>query len=347
MAISLSAGVLLRADDFVVSRFSDYLDALRIQAGIPGLAVALIRADEVNWTQAYGRRDIEKNLPTERSTAFQLDGTTEIVTTALVLRCVEEGRLTLDERVSRYSPELAGNADLDVTIRQALSHTTVTSDGLAYSYRPDRQNALAAAVVACRKVTFRQAVSDLLYQFNMFDSVPGTDAATMPQGTNVDPAVAATVARYASVLERLAKPYAVDSKGRATASSFTVSTIQPVNGLISTVDDLARFDLVLRKADYVRAETLNAAWTPPLERNGLRLPHGLGWFVQQFNGERIVWQYGVSDNASSSMVITVPARGLTLILLANSQGLSRPFSLSAGDVMVSPFARLFLQVFVR
>ena len=64
-------------------------------------------------------------------------------------------------------------------------------------------------------------------------------------------------------------------------------------------------------------------------------------------GERVVWQFGVSDNTSSSMIITVPARGLTLILLANSQGLARPFSLAAGDVMVSPFARLFLQVFVR
>jgi hypothetical protein len=69
--------------------------------------------------------------------------------------------------------------------------------------------------------------------------------------------------------------------------------------------------------------------------------------VQFYNGERIVWQFGVSDNASSSMVITVPGRGLTLILLANSQGLARPFALATGDVMVSPFARLFLSIFVR
>jgi hypothetical protein len=38
---------------------------------------------------------------------------------------------------------------------------------------------------------------------------------------------------------------------------------------------------------------------------------------------------------------------LTLILLANSQGLARPFGLSAGDVTVSPFARLFLSIFAR
>ena len=47
------------------------------------------------------------------------------------------------------------------------------------------------------------------------------------------------------------------------------------------------------------------------------------------------------------MILTAPLRGLTLILLANSSGLARPFSLEAGDVTVSPFARLFLGIFVR
>jgi hypothetical protein len=69
--------------------------------------------------------------------------------------------------------------------------------------------------------------------------------------------------------------------------------------------------------------------------------------VQSYNGEPIVWQFGVSDSGSSSMILTAPFRGLTLILLANSSGLARPFGLEAGDVTVSPFARLFLEIFVR
>jgi hypothetical protein len=60
-----------------------------------------------------------------------------------------------------------------------------------------------------------------------------------------------------------------------------------------------------------------------------------------------VWQFGVGDNASSSLMLTVPGRGITLILLANSQGLTRPYPLAQGDVTVSPFARIFLSLFVR
>ena len=100
-------------------------------------------------------------------------------------------------------------------------------------------------------------------------------------------------------------------------------------------------------SEPARPESLALAWTAPMDANGQRLPHGLGWFVQLYNGERIVWQFGVGDNASSSLVVTIPGRGITLILLANSQGLVRPFSLTAGDVTVSPFARVFLSLFVR
>jgi CubicO group peptidase (beta-lactamase class C family) len=158
---------------------------------------------------------------------------------------------------------------------------------------------------------------------------------------------ASALQRYADVLRRLATPYAVDARGRATRSSYVASTLTPASGLISTVRDLEKFDLALKRGDVIFSSTLAYAWTPPTDANGRYLPHAYGWFVQLYNGEPVVWQFGVSDNASSSMLITLPRRGLTLILLANSQGLSRPFSLAAGDVTVSPFARLFLSIFIR
>ena len=83
-----------------------------------------------------------------------------------------------------------------------------------------------------------------------------------------------------------------------------------------------------------------------VDRDGRRLPHGLGWFVQSYNGEMIVWQFGVSDNGVPVVWITVPGRGLTLILLETARA-GQPFNLAAGDVTVSPFARSFSRTFVR
>ena len=93
--------------------------------------------------------------------------------------------------------------------------------------------------------------------------------------------------------------------------------------------------------------TLMQAWSAPWNSAGVALPHGAGWFVQYYNGEQVVWQFGMSENASSSLMITLPARGLTLILMANSDGLVRLYSPANGDVSVSPFAKLFLNLFVR
>jgi len=135
----------------------------------------------------------------------------------------------------------------------------------------------------------------------MVDSVPGADVAKLT--APAENFTASTLQRYAGSLARLATPYAVDARGRTT-SSYVASTLTPGSGLISSVHDLERFDLALKSGAVIRAEWLTLAWTPPNDASGHPLPHGYGWFVQVYNGEPIVWQFGVSDNASSSMVIT-------------------------------------------
>ena len=180
----------------------------------------------------------------------------------------------------------------------------------------------------------------------MIDSVPGPDIIHPEQLPDGIPSPA-EVERYTGVLERLATPYAVDRRGIASPSQYPATTLTPSSGLISTVRDFAQFELALKKGVLLRPETLAVAWRAPLGPDRQPLPHGLGWFVQNYRGETIVWQFGASTSASSSLVVTVPARGLTLVILANSDALVKPFPLAAGDLTASPFGRLFLGLFVR
>jgi hypothetical protein len=59
----------------------------------------------------------------------------------------------------------------------------------------------------------------------------------------------------------------------------------------------------------------------------------------------VVWQYGLWT-ANSSLILKVPERQLTFILLANTDGLSSPYPLGAGTLESSPWAREFLDAFV-
>jgi CubicO group peptidase (beta-lactamase class C family) len=181
----------------------------------------------------------------------------------------------------------------------------------------------------------------------MYDSVPGLDM-RRPEGQdsadewfdNGD------YDRYRHVLDRLAVGYKVDARGRADKTDLPASSMNAAGGLVSTVRDLVKFDSAVDSGllpDF-RTDSRDLAWTNAVNSLGVTTPTGLGWFVQNYHGEKIVWQFGLVPNAYSSLIIKLPARNLTYILLANSDRLSSPFKLESGDVTVSVFATVFLKL---
>ena len=96
--------------------------------------------------------------------------------------------------------------------------------------------------------------------------------------------------------------------------------------------------------DFPMCFPVFSAWTNAVGRDRV-LPTGLGWFVQNYNAETVVWQFGVMTGGYSSLILKIPAKRLTLVLLANSDGLCSPFDLSTGDVTKSLFALVFLRLF--
>ena len=347
VAVLLLAGTPVHADEqsegLIFGRFGDYVESLRVQAGIPGLAAAIVGRDAILWERAFGRQDLERSIATRTDTPFHVDGLTQVFTASLVLRCAEEGRLSLDDRLARFVP---ASSNANVTIRQILTHTSGPPDNLTFDYQPERLAPLATVIRLCAADSFRETVANLFDRLAMRDTVPGPDAINLAPPAEGIPSPSA-VARYKSVLERLAVPYAVDQQRRASPSKYAAATLTPAAGLIATVRDFAQFDLALKRDVLLLPETLAVAWRPPFTRGGRPLPHGVGWFVQTYGGQTIVWQFGAGENGSSSLVVTMPGPGLTLIMLANSNGLVKPFPLAAGDVTASPFGKVFLGLFVR
>jgi hypothetical protein len=108
------------------------------------------------------------------------------------------------------------------------------------------------------------------------------------------------------------------------------------------VRDLAAFDAALDDGLLLTPSTRSRAW-----QSSGSTPTGLGWFVSLHNGERVVWHFGVARDAYSSLIVKVPDRSLTLILLANSDGLAGPsYNLADGNLSSNLFASLFLKLFV-
>lgn len=322
--------------------FDRYLDALREESGIPGLSAAIVQGRRLVWDTGLGRQDLEQSVPARADTPYLIGDLTQNFAAVVLGLCVEQAGLNITQPISRWS---AAIPETSAQVRHVLAHTSSGAPGEAYRYDPGRFAQLTPVADDCADRPFRRVVAeDIFDRFGMRDSVPGRDLAAIGAADH-DFFDDGRLRAYESVLTRLAVPYRVDRGGKATRGDYPADGVSTAGGLISTVRDLARFDIALDDDALIGQNLRSVAWTNVTTSAGAPLPTGLGWFVQTYNGERLVWQFGTLRDTSSALILKVPSRDVTLILLANSDGLA-PDTISNGDVTVSLFAKLFLRLFV-
>jgi CubicO group peptidase (beta-lactamase class C family) len=323
------------------SPFESYLESLRAQAGIPGMSAALVQNGEIVWERGFGFQNQESRIRATPDTPYPIADISQTIASVLVLQCAEQRRLRIDDSLRQHGGAVEESS---ATLRQVMSHASGAPAG-RFRYDPERYSQLTQVVESCTPQPYRKSVAvSVLERLAMKDSVPGRDLAERTALT--EPLFASEVLeRYHQVLERIAIPYKVDKRGRSTRTEITVEGINAAGGLVTTVRDFARFDAALDEAVLLSEETLGVAWSNATGAEQATLPTGLGWFVQRYKEEPVVWHFGLIANGYSSLVVKLPSRHLTFILFANSDGLSAPFQLDSGDVTRSIFATLFLRLF--
>lgn len=322
--------------------FERYLTSLRDETGIPGFSVAIVQSRRPVWEAAFGRQDAEKNLPARADTPYLIGDLTQSFSAIVLGQCVERTGLDISTPMRRWAPLPESGA----TVGHVLSHTSAGIPGETFAYDPARFGLLSTVSQDCSGRPLQRAVAeDVFDRLGMSDSVPGRDLAGLGalDSTYFDDG---TLRRYEAVLARLAAPYQVDRAGRATRSNYPLAAVSASTGLVSTVRDLARFDIALDEDALIGGDLRQIAWTNVRSTSGAQLPMGLGWFVQTYNGERLVWQLGTVRDAGSALLLKVPGRELTLIILANGDGLAPADTLTTGDITASVFVRAFLKLFL-
>ncbi|HEX6997623.1 MAG TPA: serine hydrolase domain-containing protein [Gammaproteobacteria bacterium] len=148
-----------RADDLSNAQEIDaFLDRAVAETHIPGLVALVVDREGILYRRAVGRRSASGNVAMSADTIFNIASMTKPIAAAAIMMLVEEGKLGLDDPISRYVPELAGKPVLDtfdfddasfttrpaageITIRQLLSH----SSGLVYPFASDELARWSAA----------------------------------------------------------------------------------------------------------------------------------------------------------------------------------------------------------
>ena len=357
----------VQASADLVEILEQEIERLRLAFNIPGLSVAMLGGQEVVLARGFGYADVENETPATEDTPYYIASCTKPVAAAVLLKLVEEGRLDLDaeladtletttfpfpgnpirgyaglcEMIQALSQDTSGptapyrflfedyRCDTEsITVRHHLTHTSQGTPGETYRYNGFLYGLLSWVVEAAAGESFADTlVQTITGPLEMTSTLPNPDDS-----------------RRQEILARLAKPYRIDDTGNAILSEFT-QDLNAGAGMVSTVLDLAKFDIAMDRNLIVSEGSKEAMFRPTVSDAGRTLPYGMGWFVQECEGMRLVWHYG-HQPTYSSLILKVPQEGLTLILLANSDGLSASFNLGGGDVLESPFAATFVRLFI-
>jgi CubicO group peptidase (beta-lactamase class C family) len=307
-------------DEVRLERFEQEIDGFRNRLGIPGLSAVIVKDQSVLWTTGLGFADLEHRIPATPDTLYHIASLTKTFGATLIMQLVEQGKLDLDEPASRYSSDFK---DDSVRIKHLLSHTASGTPGERFEYDGGNYDYVTAVI---EKKTGKPFVSVVVETFfdplGMTESVPYHDVVK-----DADKWVASLgkdhLDRYRENLARLAQPYTYYGAGEILHSTYPPSdSISAAAGLLSTVRDLARYDVALDRHVFLREETQERAWTPFVSNGGERLPYGLGWFVTDWHGLKLVWHYGHWGTGFSAMYLKIPERSVSVVLLANSETLA-------------------------
>jgi len=307
------------------AQFEERLQNLAAQYRIPGMAGAIGRNGEAVWSRGFGEANVAQHLPATSNTAFHLASLTKTFASVVVLQLVEEGKLDLEDSVAKYGVALPNAAE--VKIWHLLSHTSEGVPGTQYRYNGARFAKLDQVLLAAVGRPFTNLVAErVIKPLGLRYTGPGDLKLAFAAGLD-------TVALRSA----LAQGYSSDGKQAIPYPTYVGTSA----GLISSTQDMLAYSWAWDEDRFLKPETKTRAFSPIRTAQGQTLPYALGWFVTEYNGEALVWHYGY-DTAISSLLIKVPARKITFVLLANSDQLSARFGLGVGDLLSSPFARAFL-----
>ncbi|MGB7624751.1 MAG: serine hydrolase [Terriglobia bacterium] len=455
-----------------IAHLESAIEGLREDLKIPALSAAIVKDQKVLWSKGFGFADAENKIPATAHTSYHLASLTKTFASTLLLQLVQEGKVSLDDPVSKYGITLESSGV--IRVKHLLSHTSEGNPGEQYRYNGNRFSELDKVIQKATGKSFAELlITNILNPLGMTETAPNVPpivdtrsppgespaleeevkAAVMdliqglnteniaqvekrlspqqnafrgdgsfltlyadpqelrniqsqgiklnvrvsklqvgvygetalatffsslsvafPDGTRQDngpwrmsmvwnkrdgswklvhthqsalsvPLVTEDQARRFNIVSKsLAQPYDLDLAFNIRRSSYPTS-FSTAAGLISSVLDMAKYDIAIDHNRFLTRETQLLAFTPTISTKGETLPYGLGWFTQDYKGTKLIWHYGYW-NCNSSLILKVPDQEITFIAMANTNNLSRPTDLGAGDVLHSPIGMAFLKTFV-
>lgn len=276
------------AEPVIAEKINAYVRTEMERQRIPGLAVAVVEHGKITFHGEYGFSNLEHQVPVKAETVFQSGSVAKQFTATAVMMLVEEGRLSLDDTLSRHFPDSPASWS-KITVRHLLSHTSGMADyPKDFDLRRDHTEDEYLAIIKAAPLTFapgeRWDYSNLGYVTLgiLIHKVTGqfygdflAERVFQPLGMTT-----ARVISEADLVPNRAASYRLVNGELKNVEWVSPTTNSTADGaLYFTILDLARWDAALYTDTPLPRAVLARMWTPATLNNGqptalwLRLGH--------------------------------------------------------------------------
>jgi CubicO group peptidase (beta-lactamase class C family) len=302
-----------------------YVTAVMQHQKIPGLSVAIVRGDSVLLARGFGFANLEHRVPASDSTVYQSGSLGKQFTSTAIGMLAQQGRLSLDERITRWFPEGKGTWD-SVSVRHLLTHTSGVPDytDSLIDLRKDYTEEQLVRVAATQPLDFPAGTSwsysntGYLLLGVLIHRVTGRFYGDVLQELLFSPLGMHTrVISEADIVPNRAAGYRL-VKGQVKNQEWVSPSLNTTadGALYLTVNDLAKWALALKHQRLPSSRVLEAAWTPVRLADSGTFPYGFGWDVGPQRSHPRIGHTG-SWQGFKTAIFRYPELDLSVAVLAN------------------------------
>lgn len=335
--------------------FDDYVNKAMKEWEVPGVAIAIVKGDQVVLAKGYGVRKLGETTPIDERTLFAIGSSSKAFTAASVAMLIDDGKVKWDDPVTKYLPGFEmydPYVTRELTVRDLLTHRSGLQRGdfLWYGTELDRDEIVRRARFIKPSWSLRSAFG---YQNIMFlaagqlvSRVSGKSWDEFVQQRIFTPLAmtsSSTSINSFKTANNVASPHSkVDEKVQVIPWR-NIDNIAPAGSINSNVVEMAQWvRLQLGQGTFQNqkiftagaAKEMHASQTiirfePPYSMfypEAHFLNYGLGWFLSDYRGRKVV-EHGGAIDGMRAQVALIPEEKLGLVVLTNMNGSALPVAL--------------------
>ena len=333
LAVSLFFSALVHAQDAAntdaaLAKSIEATLAPHFKADEPGATVIVTRDGRPIYRGAFGLADVEKKTPLKPDDVLRIGSLTKQFTAVAILMLADQGKLSVADPITKYLSDYPKTGDA-VTIEHLLTHTSGVP---SYTASPDYESSMSKAVTVNEMIA---RFKDQPLQFAPGSKWDYSNSGYFLLGAIIERVSGMSYADFVAknIFEPLGmkdsayEGYERSSKKRVEGYANSTRVAPPLHmsqpyaagSLLSSVDDLAKWDAAITAGKLLKPETWKRAFTAYTLIDGSKTVYGYGWGVRKLQGQDALAHSG-GINGFVSYGVRLPESKVYAAMLFNRGG---------------------------